>query len=102
MSKHNESECGAIHVLLGFSITVIQENKGAEEFEKWFNKVFGRMHPNSKGDFALEHRIDDGERVLEITQYNPMFTTDSLLSLFESDRNKSQDSVFEQEGKSTA
>ncbi len=99
MENHDESSCPHIHALFSFTITVLHRNKGAEDFAKWFEAVFSRQHPNAKSDFALECKEEAEGPVLEIVQHNPMFTTDSLISLFEADRNKSEDAKFEQDAR---
>lgn len=60
----------------GFTVAGFALNEKALEFYKWFKTS------NYMEEFELEIKEYEGEKALEVSQFNPFFSIDSLYEVF--------------------
>lgn len=64
-----------------YSLVLFELDECAKEFKFWYEKIFVPENPNCS-DFEFSITKDEGREKLEVLQYNPLFSVDSLTVLF--------------------
>lgn len=76
-------ECEELHVLFESQFVVFSDCLGSRAFYKWFTEIFVKQNPIIEESFEMVFTEAAGNKVLEVTCYEPDFSIPSVTKLWD-------------------